>query len=74
MLGTTGGKIMDLIGTIANLENRLGERKSAPGKRQSAQKKANRNEPADESNVPKRAHCSSTEPDLKLGQNVDTTA
>ena len=65
---------MGLIGAITNLENRLGERKPDPRKGQPGQKKAKRNEPADESNAPTRARRSSTEPDLKLGQNVDTSA
>ena len=65
---------MDLIGAITNLENRLGGRKPDLGKGHSGQKKAKPNEPADESNSPALAHRSSTESDLKLGQNVDTTA
>lgn len=66
-------QIMDLIGSINHIENRLGGRKPNHGKGKPVPKNT-RNDAADEKNVPADADPSSTEYDTGLGRKVDTTA
>ena len=73
MLSIAWDKIMDLIGGIKHMENRLGGRKPGHGKKEFAQDHA-RKEAADEENSPAPAAHPSTEGDLWLGRKVDTTA
>jgi hypothetical protein len=69
----TWEQIMDLIGSIQYMENRLGGRKPNQGKGKPAQEKT-RNDAGDERNAQSDANHYSIECDTWLGRKVDTTA
>ncbi len=74
MLSMTWDKIMDLIGGIKHMENRLGGRRPDHGKREFAQNNHSRKEAANEEHSPAPAQHPSIEGDIWIGRKVDTTA
>ena len=73
MLSIAWDQIMESIGGIKNMENRLGGRKPDHGKRKPVQNHT-RNEFANESNARAAANQSPPDSGTQIGQKVDTTA
>jgi hypothetical protein len=66
-------QIMDLIGSVNYIENRLGGRKSNQERRKPAQKN-NRNDAVDEKSTQADSSHPPSEYDTRLGRKIDTTA
>lgn len=73
MLAITWEQIMDLIGSVKYIENRLGERKPSHGGGKSAQKNTHGGA-SGASEDQADTHPSPAESDTRLGRKVDTTA
>jgi len=73
MLPITRGQIMDLIGSINFMENRLGGRKPNQGKGKGVQKNTSK-DAVGENNSQADTNHALTEYDARIGGNVDTTA
>lgn len=73
MLSITWEKIMDLIGGIKYIQDRLGERNHHHGKDKPAPKNT-RNDAVNKGNTQTDASHSAAEHDTSLGRMVDTTA